>query len=197
MQETWQTDEFGRSHEGRVGVLLVDGSVPKEVYFDGASSYGTTSTWWGFYDGGEFHGPRAASLRAVCTCGWEGETHLLDWEAFGQEPLREAGYAVAGQCSDDWEEHVEQVEKATVGVPKELTGLLEQVRRRCADPAAESPVAVLKVARQLEVLAGDIGYEAAHEAQVRPLEEVAAGLGIDPEAARRLLARFGRWNLYG
>ncbi|MCX4632043.1 hypothetical protein [Streptomyces sp. NBC_01443] len=33
-RETWTTEEFGTSHEGTVGVLLADGSVPGPAYFD-------------------------------------------------------------------------------------------------------------------------------------------------------------------
>ncbi|MFJ8164195.1 hypothetical protein ACIRBY_25170 [Streptomyces sp. NPDC096136] len=37
MDETWTSDEFGTSHEGRGGVLLADGTAPKPVCFDSAS----------------------------------------------------------------------------------------------------------------------------------------------------------------
>jgi hypothetical protein len=33
-RETCTTDEFGTSHEGAVGALLTDGSVPAPVFFD-------------------------------------------------------------------------------------------------------------------------------------------------------------------
>ncbi|MEU4730084.1 hypothetical protein [Streptomyces sp. NPDC023588] len=35
--ETWKSEERGRSHEGRVAVLLFDGTRPEPVYFDSAS----------------------------------------------------------------------------------------------------------------------------------------------------------------
>ncbi|MFD9535302.1 hypothetical protein [Streptomyces sp. NPDC060010] len=35
--ETWTSDEYGRSHEGRAGVLLDEGTAPKQVYFDSNS----------------------------------------------------------------------------------------------------------------------------------------------------------------
>ncbi|MFD9445938.1 hypothetical protein ACFWBR_39205 [Streptomyces sp. NPDC060006] len=32
-RETWTTEGFGTSHEGAVGVLLADGTVPTPVFF--------------------------------------------------------------------------------------------------------------------------------------------------------------------
>ncbi|CAL9635559.1 hypothetical protein SUDANB120_06195 (plasmid) [Streptomyces sp. enrichment culture] len=40
--ETWTTEAYGRSHEGRVGVLLADGTVPEPVCFYGISVSGST-----------------------------------------------------------------------------------------------------------------------------------------------------------
>jgi hypothetical protein len=68
--ESWTTEEYGRSHEGRVGVLLADGTVPEPVYFDGISVSGSTVRHWSVYDGSDH--PRrsqAHALRAECACG--------------------------------------------------------------------------------------------------------------------------------
>ncbi|MFF3020030.1 hypothetical protein [Streptomyces sp. NPDC057939] len=65
-RETWTTDEFGTSHEGTVGVLLADGSVPGPVFFDsGPGPGGQSVSHWPVYDGHSPRIPRAAVLRAV------------------------------------------------------------------------------------------------------------------------------------
>ncbi|MFE2148163.1 hypothetical protein ACFXA3_41735, partial [Streptomyces sp. NPDC059456] len=80
--ETWTSDEYGTSHEGRGGVLLADGTAPEPVYFDSSSSgSGWQVRHWSVYDG---EGPctpcpKAAALRAECSCGWTGEPRPVDW----------------------------------------------------------------------------------------------------------------------
>ncbi|MEU6867502.1 hypothetical protein ABZ924_30395 [Streptomyces sp. NPDC046876] len=79
--ETWTAEEYGRSHESRVGVLLADGMVPKPVYFDSDSGgFGWEVTHWSLYDGQGPDSPRpqAHSLRGECSCGWTGTPGTLD-----------------------------------------------------------------------------------------------------------------------
>ncbi|MFJ2746187.1 hypothetical protein ACIO3O_41735 [Streptomyces sp. NPDC087440] len=195
--ETWTTDEYGTSHEGRVGVLLPDGSVPKPVYFDGASTVGQLVAHWSVYDGEGFHGPRAQSLRAECSCGWEGEPHPLDWEAYGDVPMRKAARDLANECLHDWDQHTVQIGESTAALPEDLVELLREVERRIEQIPHETPVVTLKALRHLEVLAVRLGHGAAQDARCEPVEEVAAGLGLDVRAAKALLARFGQWDFYG
>ncbi|MFF7098531.1 hypothetical protein ACFY9A_40165, partial [Streptomyces rubradiris] len=71
-RESWTTEEFGASHEGSVGVLLADGSVPDPVFIAMSSAGGGREvSQWSVYDGGDgfVRAPRAAALRAVCSCG--------------------------------------------------------------------------------------------------------------------------------
>nr|ACY06276.1 hypothetical protein [Streptomyces flaveolus] len=98
-RETWTTEEFGSSHVGAVGVLLADGTVPDPVLF--LSSSGAEARWLSersVYDGRPHGGPRAAALRAVCSCGWAGPGRALDWnesdEEEGEDP-REAAEAAS------------------------------------------------------------------------------------------------------
>jgi hypothetical protein len=196
VEERWVADEFGASHEGRVGVVLPDGSIPKPVYFDGASAYGTTSDLWVYYDGRPFHGPRAQALRGVCACGWKGDVRALDWDRIGQEPLHEAAYEVADACFTDWDQHIQSVDRSAVPLPDDLNTLLEEVSTRIEALIEDHPVAGVRAARRLEVIASRVGCEAARGAAVSPPHEVAAGLGISEQAARSLLARLGRWSAY-
>ncbi|MBP2405767.1 hypothetical protein [Streptomyces syringium] len=58
-RETWTTEEFGSSHEGAVGVLLADGTVPPPVLFAMNSSGGGRSvSHWSVYDGRDGYNPR-------------------------------------------------------------------------------------------------------------------------------------------
>ncbi|MER7764869.1 hypothetical protein [Streptomyces sp. NPDC097619] len=198
MEETWTTDFHGSAHEGTVGVLLADGSVAEPVYFDtGSGSEGRTTREWSAYDGTAFLGPRAAAFRAVCSCGWAGPEHALDWESFGGAPLWQAGREDADSCLDDWDAHTMDVERRTVPVPEEITDMLGRLKGAIERLADESPAAAVKAARQMEIAAGYAAYGAAHDARARMSpEEMATALGIDAAAARSLLARYGGWSPY-
>ncbi|WP_240509171.1 hypothetical protein [Streptomyces agglomeratus] len=44
---------------------------------------------------------------------------------------------------------------------------------------------------------GEVGYWAAHDARKdATLEQAAAAFGLNEDAARKLMARFGRWSPY-
>ncbi|MEF2529014.1 hypothetical protein [Streptomyces sp. CS62] len=119
--ELWTTEEYGRSHEGRVGVLLADGTVPELVYFDGMSVSGSTVRHWSVYDGSDHpRRPQAHALRAECACGWTGRPRTVDWEAAGDLPFREYGSRTAERCLEDWAQHTTAVHQTTVPIPAEL-----------------------------------------------------------------------------
>ncbi len=197
--ETWTCDEYGRSHEGRVGVLLEDGSVPKPVYFDAVSSgSGWEVCHWSVYDGGSTHlpRPRAHALHAKCSCGWTGPHQTIDWEAAGQLPLREHGLEAAERCENDWDTHITAVGETTVPLPVEVQALLQAVTDAIEHLAQDSPTAALKAARTLELIAQRTAHWPAHEARHQDPEKVAAALGLSVDATRGLLARFGGEPLY-
>ncbi|RSO41099.1 hypothetical protein DMH15_13650 [Streptomyces sp. WAC 06725] len=197
-RETWTTEEFGTSHEGAVGVLLADGTVPGPVYFDSGSGAGGPSvSQWNVYDGSFTRVPRAAALRAVCSCGWTGEEHALDWDEIGDQKLAEAGAGAADACMEDWDGHTEEVERSAIPLPETVTTLLTQLGEEIEQLAKTSPLAALRAARLLEVTAVQAGYWPAHDARrdTSP-EQAAAALGLNKDEARRLMARFGRWSPY-
>jgi hypothetical protein len=197
-QETWTTEEFGASHEGAVGVLLADGTVPDPVFFAMSSGGGGQSvSQWSVYDGRFPHGPRAGARRAVCSCGWTGTQHPLDWDEIGEKQLAEAGVSVADTCMRDWDAHTVEVDKSVVALPDTLTALLGRAEHEIEKLAKTSPLAALRAARRLEVTAVQVGYWPAHDArQDTTADQAAAALGLDEDAARKLLARFGRWSPY-
>ncbi|MFI5987332.1 hypothetical protein ACIBEA_41485 [Streptomyces sp. NPDC051555] len=191
--ESWTTDEFGKSHQGRVGVLLEDGSVPKPVYFDGNSSSGHTSDFWAGYSGQPFYGPRAQVLRAVCACGWTGTRYPLDWDRIGDTPLYEdePAYEDAANCRNDWNRHIETVEESTIAYPKEVDDLLAKLTEALDRLVDDSPAGALKAASRLEILARSIGYDAAHTAgrSMEP-QDIGAALGISGQQAEDLLGHY-------
>lgn len=197
-RETWTTEEFGTSHAGAVGVLLADGTVPDPVYFDSASSSrGEAVSQWSVYDGRWPHTPRAAALRAVCSCGWAGPEHRLDWEAIAGQDLDDGGEDQADACLRDWDGHTAQVEATTVPLPEGITTLLEQLEEEIDKLTQTAPVAAVRAARRLEIAAERVGYWAARgTAGDLDTARAAAALGLDEDAARRLMARFGRWSPY-
>ncbi|MEU8779838.1 hypothetical protein [Streptomyces sp. NPDC048606] len=196
-RESWTTDEFGSSHEGTVGVVLADGTIPGPVFFDsGSGAGGREVAQWSVYDG-RFRRPRAHALRAVCSCGWSGPEHPLDWEAIGEKDLEVHGDSEADACVRDWDHHTTVVEATTVPLPEMITGLLERLEEEVDKLAKTSPVAAVRAARRLEVTAERLGYWAAHGTR-HDLDtaQAAAALGLDETATRKLLARFGRWSPY-
>ncbi|WP_032918590.1 hypothetical protein [Streptomyces rimosus] len=197
-RETWTTEEFGASHEGAVGVLLADGTVPRPVFFDSGSGVGGPSvSQWSVYDGCFAHVPRAAALRAVCSCGWTGTEHGLDWDAIGDQKLSEAGAGAADACMEDWDVHTEEVERSAIPLPEAFTTALTQLGEEVEKLAKTSPLAALRAARLLEVTAVQAGYWPAHDArQDTSPEQAAAALGLNEDEARKLMARFGRWSPY-
>ncbi|MFD4240600.1 hypothetical protein ACFWP3_03200 [Streptomyces sp. NPDC058525] len=59
------------------------------------------------------------------------------------------------------------------------------------------PVAAVRAARRLEVTAESVGYWAAcGTTSDLDAGQAAAHLGLNEEAARKLMARFGRWSPY-
>ncbi|MER7467857.1 hypothetical protein [Streptomyces sp. NPDC097981] len=197
-RETWTSEEFGSSHEGAVGVLLADGRVPGPAYFDtGSGSHVQSTSQWSVYDGRFPHAPRAAALRAVCSCGWTGPEHHLDWEAIGEQELDEAADNEADACTRDWDGHTTAVEATTVPLPETLTMLLEQLEQEIGKLAKTSPVAAVRAARWTRITAERAGYWAARATR-QDLDDaqVAAALGLDEDAARTELARLGRWSPY-
>nr|WSX47674.1 hypothetical protein OG409_01005 [Streptomyces sp. NBC_00974] len=197
-RETWTTEEFGTSHAGAVGVLLADGTVPDPVYFDsGSGSGGEAVAQWSVYDGRWPRVPRAAVLRAVCSCGWAGPGHRLDWDAIGDGDLDDGGENQAEACLTDWDEHTVQVEATTVPLPENVTTLLERLEEEIDALTKTAPVAAVRAARRLEVTAERVGYWAARgTANDLDTTQAATALGLDEDAARKLMARFGRWSPY-
>ncbi|MER5778460.1 hypothetical protein ABT144_30105 [Streptomyces sp. NPDC002039] len=198
--ETWTSDEYGRSHEGRVGVLLDDGSVPKPVYFDSASgSSGWEVSHWSVYDGAGTYQPRpkAHLLRAECSCGWTGPRHTVDWTTAGELPFHESGLRTAERCEEDWDAHIRDVATATIPLPAELEALFQSVTTAIENLARDSPTAAIKAARTLELIAQRTAHWPAHDARDQDPQRVAADLGLSVDATRALLARFGGWHPCG
>lgn len=197
-RETWTTEEFGTSHTGAVEVLLADGIVPDPVYFDSASGGGGGSvSQWHLYDGRRPRVPKAAVLRAVCSCGWAGPSHLFDWEVIGDQDLVDGGDEQADACERDWDGHTGQVEAVAVPLPETVTTLLERLEKEIERLTKTSPVAAVRAARRLEVVAERVGYWAARgTAADLDTAQAAAHLGLNEDAARKLMARFGGWSPY-
>ncbi|MFI1200350.1 hypothetical protein K2224_33790 (plasmid) [Streptomyces sp. BHT-5-2] len=195
-KETWESDEFGKSHEGRVGVLLEDRSVPEPVYIDSVSGgFGHRSTFWAHYNGHPLSGPRAHVLRAVCACGWTGTEYPIDWERIGETALYEdeAVRTHADNCLDDWYRHLDDVEASTVAYPEDVNELLKKTDEALDALTSDAPAAALKAAVRLEILANSIGYHAANSAyRTMESEELGTALGITARAAEDLLFRYRR-----
>ncbi|WP_434597933.1 hypothetical protein [Streptomyces sp. A5-4] len=179
-------------------MLLSDGAVPSPVFFAMSSGGGGQSvSEWSVYDGRDFHGPRAAALRAVCSCGWTGPERTLDWEAIGDRDLADAGGGAASTCTLDWDAHTVEVGRLAIPLPETVTSLLTQLQEEIEKLAKTSPLAALRAARRLEVTAVEVAYWPAHDArQDATPGQAATALGLNEDAARKLMARFGRWSPY-
>ncbi|MFF5106473.1 hypothetical protein [Streptomyces sp. NPDC000134] len=194
-RETYTTPEFGTSHEGAVGVLLADGTVPEPLYYDAIS--GPCGRWvsqWSAYDGNSLvNAPRAAALRAVCSCGWTGPQYPLDWDQIGDQDLSCAGAETAATCVKDWDAHTADVERSAISLPSELTALLDQVEEKIELLGMSSPLAALRAVRRLEVIAAQEAYWPTVEiSRTADYAQAAAALGLNSNAARALVDRYRR-----
>lgn len=98
---------------------------------------------------------RAAPLRAVCSCGWNGPEQCLHWEEIGDQHLQTAGSGAADTCMRDWDEHTIEVERSAVLLPEAVTALLAQLEVEVEKPAKSSPLAAIGGHRGADrVLAG-------------------------------------------
>ncbi|MFD7450460.1 hypothetical protein [Kitasatospora sp. NPDC059827] len=197
-RRTFSTGEFGDLHKGAVGVLLADGTVPRPVVYDtGSSGVAHSVSQWSVYDG-TLRAPRAHALRGVCSCGWTGPEHLLDWDDTDDPKLDRARVGVAIQCESDWwDTHLVEVEASAVPLPETITDLLSQLGEEIEKLGNTQPLAAVRAARKLEITAGDVAFWPARNAwNDNSTEQIAAALGLNEADARRLLHRFGRWNPY-
>ncbi|UQW99104.1 hypothetical protein [Streptomyces sp. RerS4] len=197
--EVWTSDEYGESHVGRVGTLLEDGSSPKPVYFDSNScAFGWEVRHWSVYDGGTYpRRPQAHALHGECSCGWRGEPRIVDRSTAGDLPLHEYGWDAAAASQDDWDRHIMAVEATTVPLPAELETLLQDVAEAIERLGHDTPIAALKAARSMELIAGRTAYQPAHDARKLDPKQVATALGLNVDGSRALLARFGNWDYHG
>ncbi|MFJ4582610.1 hypothetical protein [Streptomyces echinatus] len=186
----WTTEEFGDSHEGIVGAVLADGSEPKPAYFDigsGAETY-RTSEWWA-YDGSVTR-PRAAAVRASCSCGWRGPSTPVPWDELDTDGLEELD--VSGPRRD-WSEHIGAVERQTVPLPADLAGLLNALEDKLIPLAEDAPAAALRAVAALDRLTRRAGREAAcvlEEEGDQRWEALGRALGIGADRARSLVTRY-------
>ncbi|MEU9337524.1 hypothetical protein AB0D49_30915 [Streptomyces sp. NPDC048290] len=197
-RDAWTTSEFGTSHEGVVGVLLADGTVPEPVYFDiGSGPTIESSSHWSVYDGHRAGVPTAAALRGVCSCGWTGTEYPIDEDGVGSRERPTAAVGLAGRCEADWDTHVADLEASAIPVPETVTALLSRLTEEIERLARSSPLAAVRAVRHMEIAAEDLGYWAARGVrQDTPVAQVATALKLDEHEARKLLARLGGWNPY-
>ncbi|MEW2546605.1 hypothetical protein AB0910_12630 [Streptomyces sp. NPDC047002] len=196
----WSTDEFGRSHEGRPGALLADGTEPKPVYVDlgSSSNMHEISDWW-VYDG-RLNRPRASEVRGACSCGWRGAgRYAIDWgaleggDADGEDPY---DIDLPGPYAD-WERHLDEVRARSVPLPAGLQDLIDQVESRLDSLVDQAPLAALKAVADLERTVKRVAGDAAYAVEMDELswETVGKALGVpEREARSRLLGYALRRN---
>ncbi|MEU6591026.1 hypothetical protein ABZ923_17710 [Streptomyces sp. NPDC046881] len=186
----WTSEEFGAAHEGIVGAVLADGSEPEPAYFDLGSGTETyrTSEWWA-YDGG-LSRPRAAAVRAACSCGWRGPSTPLP----RNEPADDGPDELdVSRQRRDWSEHIRAVERRTVPLPDDLTQLLDALEDKLFALAEDAPAAALRAVAALDRLIRRAGREAAgliEEDGVQRWDDLGRALGLDAGRARSLVTRY-------
>ncbi|MFK8851133.1 hypothetical protein [Streptomyces sp. Ac-502] len=130
----WVHDDYNSDHEGHVVAVLPDGtSAPADVWEDGEAADARDLTWaWSLkYDGADGR-PRAAGIRTVCACGWEGPRRPAD----PTDPeAAEAG------LYEQWLHHAEVALSRTL--PEEIQRLVNELEEAvtgfCAAPTEGRP----------------------------------------------------------
>ncbi|MEU7029117.1 hypothetical protein AB0A60_20820 [Streptomyces sp. NPDC046275] len=186
----WTREGF-ESHEGKVGVLLADGTEPGPVAFDmGSGAYFHESSDWWVYTG-DARRPAAASMRGSCACGWRGERVVpIDWSRIN--PAYPQDYDVSVP-EEDWEAHLDEVAARAVRLPEDLDELLRGLRGRLDELADVQPLAVLKAVGELESAAAVFGPLATRYltgAEPDVIARLAEGLGLTEQAAGSRLRHY-------
>ncbi|MFI6588338.1 hypothetical protein [Embleya sp. NPDC050493] len=208
-EQGWQAPEFGAAHEGRVGVVLADGTTPRRVLFDvGSGTNFQESTDWRYYDGSWeslVRAPRAHALRAVCSCGWQGDVHpVADMPELAAAPdgaevdpeadeVRHPWRALEDPriCERDWAAHVDRVEHAAVPLPEDVTDLLRQLGHRLEALADDTPLVALRALRLLHTATEDAGANAATYARhEHDLATIGRALGLSEKETTACLYRY-------
>lgn len=177
--KSWRSDEFGAVHEGRVGVVLEDGSepAPTVIASNSGSSFRTSTDWKLYKAPGYGLTPQAFALRGACSCGWRGQTvYPVDWAACAEgtkDPDTSACYA-------DWAGHIADVAAAAIPVPADVAALLEQLDGRLEELADESPLAALRALGTVERMARRVGWRAGYAAFM----DADAGTNAQPDDDR-------------
>ncbi|MEU9799589.1 hypothetical protein [Streptomyces sp. NPDC051000] len=190
----WQTNEFADEHDGRPAAVLADGSEPKPLIYDigSGSNFHSSTDWWD-YDG-TLGAPKAAGVRAQCSCGWYGEKlYPIDWEKVDHSLPTPFNSDTEGPLGD-WQVHVAVIEAQAVPVPQHVQELLDRIDVELEKLADEAPLAALRAAGALQRTATRIGADATHHLgqDEVSVERIAVGLGISPTAARSRLNRYER-----
>ncbi|MCB5169470.1 hypothetical protein LG634_32270 [Streptomyces bambusae] len=185
----WQSSEFTDEHDGRPVAVLADGSEPKPFLPDPADRRdGPTGTDWWDFDGTDGT-PRAAAVRAGCSCGWRGaDQYAIDWRQVAQSALPPFSVDIEGPLGD-WRHHIAEVEARTVPLPEHVAELLRRVDTELEALADTGPLAALRAAATLERTAARVSRAATRylgQDEVTA-ERVATGLGISLAAARSRL----------
>jgi hypothetical protein len=187
----WQTEEFGVSHKGAEGVLLEDGTEPKQAVVLASSSGGAvhrTSELWA-YNGKEGN-PRAAYVRGSCSCGWRGANrYQVQWE---NDRVYPEPYVEESGAREDWDRHMEQVESETVPLPAGFADLLEQLEERLSALETDSPLAALRAVGAVERIAKRVGWRVAFDVDPEqvPWDEMGKALGLSGGDLRRRLMSY-------
>lgn len=179
----WQSEEFGSSHKGTVGVLLEDGTEPKPVSVATCNSGGggrETAELWA-YDG-RYSRARAAYVRGSCSCGWRGDNRYpVQWDA---DAIYPTPYADESGPREDWNRHIDQVESQAVPLPADFIDLLERLEERLDALENDSPLAALRAVGAVERLARSIGWRVAFDVDPEQVswDEMGKALGLSGSA---------------
>jgi hypothetical protein len=192
----WQVDEFGKAHDGTVGVLMEDGTEPKRAYIASVTSGSgrETTEWWAY--NGKFGAGRAAYFRGACSCGWRGENRYpIDWESLGDWPE----YVDEPGPREDWDQHIEEVEAAAIPLPEHIEDLLERLDESLQSLEADSPLAALRAVAAVERIARRIGWQVAFDVDPDDVswDQMGKALGLSGDQLKRRLVSYKPHNLPG
>ncbi|MFI2189102.1 hypothetical protein [Streptomyces sioyaensis] len=85
----------------------------------------------------------------MCSCGWNGPEHRLDWGVTGERKLVEAADGTAETCVEDWDVHAAEVEQSAIPLPETVTSLLAQLQEEIEKLAKTSLLTAVRAARLL------------------------------------------------
>lgn len=137
---------------------------------------------------------RATSVRAVCACGWQSETHYA--ADVTDRAIRTRNVTEWTDSLDEdtrrlwWTDHIQPL--LVQGLEREVDDLLDTLNRRVYKLIDHDPTAALRCAARIEAVGGETVRGSTVGARTRKMTwaDIGPALGVSSQAAHQRLSKY-------